>query len=534
MKRYLSIFLFIAAFVSTSCEGDFNEINTDPNRASADVFEADLILPNVLAGYANTSAGYSGSILFQSMWTQSMASTSSGGANYYSNGDKYVGSSSTVSYIQNVWSGNYTNASRAFQMKKLADADPALSNLSNISEIMRVLLLAFTTDIYGDIPYSEALQAEDGIVRPVYDRQQDIYPAMLADLETAILGLDDSALPPTNDPLYGGDVSKWRKLGYSFMLKYAMRLIDVDPATAQEYLSKAVAGGIFASSADEAVLPMDRDFFPNSNTSALLVVDDLYEVRWSTKMIDYLTTNNDPRLAISAEVPPPGLAANFSPNLVGNSDPAVQVGLPNGFDLNGGPTDISNEPNYPGATGTGDDAAPIGAYSRPTGIYRELGAPIFMLTYGELNLILADAAARGFTTPGTAAEHYALGLTGVMESMANYGESAVIPDADIAAFVAANPLDVSSEAASLEMINTQFWASTGLMMNFVETWSNWRRTELPMLDPVVYPGNFSGGQIPLRQLYPAVEAGTNPDNLAAAISNMGGDTWTTRVWWDAN
>ncbi|MEO1009843.1 MAG: SusD/RagB family nutrient-binding outer membrane lipoprotein [Bacteroidota bacterium] len=530
MKKYLSIILM--GLLIFSCEDDFNEINTDPNRSDAGTFDANLILGEVLAQRARNSTGYAGSILFQSMWTQSMASTSSGGANYYSNADKYVPSSSTVSYIQGVWNGNYEAASRAFQMKKLTQDDPNLSNLGHVADIMRVLLLGFVTDIYGDAPYSEALQGEDGITRPVYDAQQAFYNAMLADLETAALGLDASGPAPTNDPLYDGDVEKWRKLAYSFMLKHASRLINADPATAQEYMSKAIAGGIFEGPEDEAVLPMDPVFFRNRNAEALNTVDDLYEVRWSNIMIDYLIANNDPRLGIVAEIPPAGITANFDPNLVGDSDTAIQIGMPNGFDLNGGGTDITNEPNYPGPTGAGDDAAPIGAYSRPTAMYRNLGAPTFLLTYGELQLILADAAVRGFTTPSSAAVHYANGLTGAMQSMASYGDSAVIPDGDIAAYVAANPLDTSSEAASLEQINWQFWASTGLMFNFVETWTNWRRTELPVLDPVDYPNSFSGGQIPLRQVYPASETGTNPDNLAAAISNIGGDTWTTRVWWD--
>ena len=70
MKRYLNIFFVGFFLVLSSCDDNFDEINTDPNRAGADIFDPNLILPNVLAGYANTTVGYSGSILFQSMWTQ--------------------------------------------------------------------------------------------------------------------------------------------------------------------------------------------------------------------------------------------------------------------------------------------------------------------------------------------------------------------------------------------------------------------------------------------------------------------------------
>src|SRR5690606_7973816 len=103
--------------------------------------------------------------------------------------------------------------------------------------------------------------------------------------------------------------------------------------TAQTYVQKAIAGGVFASGADEAVLVSDQaNGYANSSANALNVVDDLYEVRWSNKLIDFLKSNNDPRLAVIAEVPAAGLAANRS-IAPGNNDPSVQIGLPNGYDL---------------------------------------------------------------------------------------------------------------------------------------------------------------------------------------------------------
>ena len=96
----------------------------------------------------------------------------------------------------------------------------------------------------------------------------------------------------------------------------------------------------------------------------------------------------------------------------------------------------------------------------------------------------------------------------------------------------AHPLDKSSTTASLAQINTQFWATTGTMFNFIEAWTNWRRSGYPVLTPVNYAGNFTGGQIPRRETYPSSEPSNNGENYNAAKSNMGGDDWTTRVWWD--
>ncbi|UZD24054.1 SusD/RagB family nutrient-binding outer membrane lipoprotein [Algoriphagus halophytocola] len=530
MKKYISIILTGVLLVASSCDGDFAEINTDPNRADGEVFDPNLILPTVSANYSNMMTGYTGAILFQSMWVQVMASTSTGGANYYSNADKYVASGSTNSYIQSVWNDGYSSASRVYQMQKLAE-EKGYSNLVAVGEIWKVLTLSFVSDIYGDLPYSEALLAEEGITQPKYDPQSEAYMAMLSDLESALSSINESGDPIRNDVLYDGDLTKWKKLGYSIMLRMAMRMVDVDPASAQSYVQKAIAGGVFSSTDDEAVLASDQaNGYANSSANALNVTDDVYEVRWSDKLINFLKANDDPRLSVIAEVPVAGLAGNRSTE-PGNNAPEDQLGLPNGYDLRGGATDVSNAPNYPGGTGSGDDLAPIGNYSRPTAIYRDRDAPVFILTYAEIQFLLADAAARGYSVPMSAAEHYEAGLEAAMVTIGKFG-GASVSASDAASFVAANPLDTSSAEASLQMINEQIWATTGILANFVESWNNWKRSGYPELTPVNYTGNFSQGQIPRRQLYPSSESTTNPENLANAISSMGGDTWTTTVWWD--
>lgn len=531
MKKYISIFLTGILLAVSSCDGDFADINTDPNRADGSVFDPNLILPTVQFNYGNMMTGYTGAILFQSMWIQAMASTSTGGANYYSNADKYVASGSTNSYIQSVWNDGFSAASRVYQMQSLAETK-GLTNLVAVGEIWKVLTLSFVSDVYGDIPYSEALMAEAGITQPKYDSQSAAYMAMLADLDAALSTINPSGDAIKNDVLYGGDLTKWKKLGYSVMLRMAMRLVDADPSTAQSYVQKAVAGGVFASPADEAVLVSDQNNgYANSSANALNVTDDVYEVRWSKKMIDFLKSNNDPRLSIVAEVPEAGLAANKNGASVGNSAPSAQIGLPNGYDLKGGATDISKAPNYPGPTGSGDDVAPIGAYSRPTAIYRDRNAPVFILTYAEIQFLLADAATRGYSVSGSASSYYSAGLAGAMTTIGKFGGRSVAPG-DASAFVAANPLNTSSTMASQMMINQQIWATTSLLANFVESWNNWKRSGYPELTPINYSGNFSSGQIPRRQLYPSGESTTNPEGLANAISNMGGDTWINSVWWD--
>ncbi|WP_268225000.1 SusD/RagB family nutrient-binding outer membrane lipoprotein [Sinomicrobium oceani] len=533
MKKHIHIFFVITLLSLTACDSDFADVNTDPNNADKELFDPNLILPTVSYNYGNLTTGYTGPILFQSMWVQVMASTSTGEANYYSNADKYVMSGSTNSYIQGAWNQGYEAASRIAQMQSLAE-EKGMPNLIAVGDIMKVLCLSYVSDIYGDIPYSEALNAEGGTTRPAYDRQQDLYPVMLSDLEAAILAIDPSQDDITNDVFYDGDLDQWKKFGYSLMLKLAMRLVNVNPDLSVEYANKAIAGGVFESANDEAVLPSDEtNGYSNSNANALRIVGDLYEVRWSKTMIDYLQATDDPRLAVVAEIPEAGLKANTDISLEGDNTPAQQQGMPNGYDMKGGATDISNEPDYPGGTGSGDDITPIGAYSRPTAIYRNRDATIFVLTYAEVQLLLADAAIRGgYNTTLTAAEYYANGVTGAMQALNKFNGLQVSSE-DISEYASANPLDISSDDNALKMINEQLWATTGLLANYNEAWNNWKRSGYPELTPVNYTGNFSNGMIPVRQPYPSTESTTNPENLQQAITNMGGDTWNTRVWWNA-
>lgn len=534
MKKILFCIVLGSFVLYSSCTKEFPEINTDPNQTSGEVFNPNFLLSQ--GQYEISQSGYT-QLLFQSMWTQVLASTFS----YYGNGDKYVASGSFDAYKGRTWSEQYRAASLIYEMQNLTRDKEQYSNLYNVGTIMKVVAMSKITDCYGDVPYSEALKAKEGIDAPVYDGQQSIYTAMLGELETAINGLDASKATPTADLIYGGDVTKWKKFGYSLMLKLAMRLTKADASTAQAWAEKAAAGGVFTSIDDNAKVKCDNSTgYGNNTTGALRVPDDYREVRWSETFVNFLAGTEDPRVGVITEVAQDGLANNSNQDLAGDRSPAVQIGLPNGYDLNGGATDIRSYEDYPGGTGSGDDVAPIGKYSRPTtAIYLDRSGVNFILTYAETELLLAEAKTRGWNVGSTsAAEHYKNGVVGAIASLAQFS-SAAAADPKIAAavaaapaFVDANPLSGSSETA-FEQINMQYWVATGSLFNFIETWTNWRRSGYPELTPVVYPNNFSSGTIPRRIPYNVSEPSLNPANYAAAVQGLtGGDTFTSRIWWD--
>ncbi|AMQ00609.1 hypothetical protein AY601_3749 [Pedobacter cryoconitis] len=531
MKKYTIFLLSFLIATQFSCsKAQLDKINTDPTKLPGELYNPDALLST--AQFKSSNKGYY-QLLYQSTMMQLLASTYV----YYNNGDKYVNAGSFTDYQGRIFEEGYADASTIREMQRLAkEKDPvAYSNLIHIGDIMFVLILQRITDTYGDVPYSQASKAREGIKYPVYDRQEDVYKAMLADLDQAINGLDPAKPKPTADLFYQGDITKWKKFGYSLMLRVAMRLTKVAPDLARPWVEKAAAG-TFSDSHDNAIVITDESNLDGQNGTslALRTVSDYREVRWSKTLIDELRKNNDPRLGVIAEVPQNGLANNINENLAGNTDVAVQTGLPNGYDLSGGRFDISNYAGYPGGTGTGADFAPLGKYSRPrTAVYLKLGGPNFVMTYAEVELLKAEAKLRGWNISGTAAGHYANGLRGGLEAMAQLDQVAAIPDAVISAYVADHPLDESSQAKSFEMINTQYWVSTGTCFNFIESWLNWKRSGYPVLAPVNYPSNVTNATIPRRLIYLSTEILNNTDNYKEAVSRLpGGDLLTSRIWWD--
>jgi hypothetical protein len=529
MKRSILFAALTTVLVSTSCSEKYlDEVNTNPNAASANNLNPNYLLTDGQLTYANT--GYS-QLLYQATAIQALAST----FNYYGNGDKYVNAGGFTGYQALIFNNGYTALSRLQQAIDVANTQGASRyvNVIAISNIMKVMIFQTITDAYGDIPYSQAVMAAQGITTPQYDKQQDIYPALLKQLDAAIADLNTSGAKASGDLFYGGDVAQWKKLGYSLMVRVAMRMTKVNPSLAKTYTEKAAAAGTMTSYTDNAIVKTDASNGDTQNASAgaLLTTDDFREAKWSKTIIDYLRTTKDPRLGAIAEIPQPGATNNANQTLSGNNDPAVQLGLPNGYDLTGGAFDIRKSAGYPGPTGTGADIAPLGNYSRPRlTVYIQRNAPDFVLTYAETEFLLAEAANRGWSVGATAAAHYTNGLRGALQSMSQFSSTAAISQTTIDTYVAANPLGATNQ---LKQINEQYWLETSSTFNFIEGWNNWRRSGYPELTPVNYPGNVTNGTIPRRMIYPSTEISNNPSGYASGVASLnGGDLLTSRVWWD--
>ncbi len=486
-------------FFVASCDSGFEELNVNPTQAPQ--VNPNFKLTNIQVRISGERyENWRTNLIYSSVMIQHFATLPG-----YWAGDKYT---YIGSYSAAMWDRYYPNVAKNIEDLLLQTAeDPDGANMNAITRIVRVFMYHRLTDLYGDIPYSEAGKGFlEGITQPAYDAQQDIYPDMLNQLAQAAAALNaGGATFGSGDIMYQGDVDKWRKFAYSMMLRLGMRLVKVDPGAAQTWAQQAIAGGTMESNDDIAFVPHnDPSGYQNGNGSVFRADGS---PRLSKFFVDWMVGQGDPRLEVYGIIPVAG---------------APPVGMPNGLDSQ----TIQADPSWIPCD-TGADPCEMAVYMQPNPFIKGQDDPMFFMTYAEVELLKAEAAVRGWHS-GDPQTHYENGVRAAMQYLVMYDPNAAISGADIDAYLAANPYD---PANAMEQINTQIWAAT--LLNEYEGYANYRRTGFPALTPVNYPGNVTGGTIPRRLQYRAAEAVANPDNYNAAVSKQGPDEFTTRMWWDA-
>lgn len=523
----------IGATLFTSCNRDsLKDLNINPQAQNT--IDMNFLFTSAQLGAA--SGGSRGDNRYIDWRTNiGMASTAiqqlaAIGGDISNAGDKYQHNSETSAAP---WEFIYSD-----QLKNLGEilkqtgpggfAEGQNKNMRQAARILRVLLFHRLTDLYGRIPYTEAIKASEGVFFPRYDKQKAIYTDLLKELDeaTAAFGTADPADGfAAADLYYNGDITKWKRWGYSLMLRLAMRISNVDQATANTYVTKAVAGGVFQSNADNVYVPMAEgpSLWTNQNgISRAFIPGDGGNMSYLSKtLIDFLkgpnataTTDDDPRLMILT-----GGIGNWVAGTppVWNpitTNPVDQKGMPNGQDINRLKT-LENNPNLD----------PNITYSKLNPKLLDRDEPYMLMNYAEVRLLMAEAAQRGIggLTAAQAATHYAEGVKAAMQMYTKNDPSFVVTDAQVAAYLAARPFGVLKPA--LEMIGEQLWVSH--FLNWYEAWAEWRRTGYPQLTPTNYPGNVTGGKIPQRLMYPSAESAGNPNFATDASPN----DYTTKVWW---
>lgn len=505
------------------CTKNFDKINTNPAAYGQTNFDPNFLLTSAQLTYTgSTDFSYEtwrANLIYASTMIQGLSTV----VGYWA-GDKYL---LNEGYTAAYWQVAYPEQVKpVVDLVQFAKEKPAHKNLYQIGRIMKALILERISDLYGDVPYFNAgMGYYTNEFFPEYDKQQDIYADLLKEVDEAVAALDDNGDKPAGDIFYNGDIGKWRRFGYSLLLRMAMRLTKTDANTAKSYAEKTI-GKTMTSNDDNALVKHDLagGRATVNRNSQVLVGDggqEHYYVKWSKTFIDYLKSNNDPRLGKVAVTQLYLSDISKDQNGTGNNNPAVQKGMPNGKDLSGIPAQtIGNDPSF----------TTFPDYSSPSSYMIKKDGPTFILTYGETELLLADAAQR-WGIGGDPATHYNNGVKAAMTYLGQYDPAIAVADGDADTWLGAHPYNAAN---GLEMINTQYWVLCNTMLDFYESWSNWRRTGYPQLTPVVYPNNATNGTIPRRFPYPSFEASSNPTNYKTAHDAVpGGDVLTSRVWWDA-
>jgi hypothetical protein len=361
-------------------------------------------------------------------------------------------------------------------------------NQEAVGLIWRAWLFHQVTDLWGDIPYTEALSGRTN-TRPVYDAQQQVYAGIIADLATAVGKISATGGSfGSGDILYGNNMDRWRRFANSLRMRLAMRMAERNPTGARDAFLAAYNAGGFQSNADNAALRWPGAPYENPLYQNYLGRDD-HGI--SGTLVDSLSSLGDPRLGLYAE-------------------PAAHDGAYRG--------------HY---NGHDDPPLPLSHYSRIGSFWRGDGAatPSMIMSHGEVLLLQAEAAQRGWI-PASAATLYADGIRAYMTQYAGQSPPGLPTSAEINAYLA-NPRIAYNPATGLAQIHLQQWL--GLFMTGSEAWSYWRRTGVPALTP---GPDLTVSRIPVRFPYPAGEQSFNSTNLTAAVTRQGGGRdLVTRLWW---
>ncbi len=506
-KIQLILALAVMLAATSSCDKGFDTLNINPTAATA-------LNPVFTFNNAMINTAFPGSILvFEEPIVQQMFSPNSGvlaGGNFNIDNRGPAGPNAAI------WQGYYQNVVRYLvDVINQTKAEPARANLYNMARIWKAYVFQVLTDSYGDIPYSQAgLGYINSNILPKYDTQESIYTDLIKELTEATAALDATKPTEVGEITYGGDIGKWKRAGNSLLLRVGMRLSKVNPTLAQSTVQKAVAGGVMQSNDDNLQVRNNANYRnPVGNTLNATEAANYYLTKY---FVDYLKSTSDPRLSsiavryVGAKSGPEQTAARA------NRDPAVQIGMPLGFDNGTIPAQATKDGLATFYDYTQLDRNRLGRFDAPT----------FLVTHAQTQLLLAEAAQRGWTT-GSPATFYNAGVTAHMQQLGLVDANSAIAPAAITAYLQANPY---TAAKGLEQINTQYWVAS--FLNGPEAFANFRRSGFPALTPNPYPGKEIKGNFINRLSYPDSEISVNAANRQEAVARQGADNQDTRVWWD--
>lgn len=515
-KKNTIVYILMVLFsISTiSCTKDFTEVNTDPIGQRNT--EANQLLAPALVNVLNANMVRNWNFNNQLMQVTVEINDSEGRV------FRYDLRRTLADYTWNNWYLNLTDLKNIY----LIASQPETLNKSyqGISLITQCWVYSLLTDTYGDIPYFNANDGKNGNMEPEFDQQREIYLDMFKKLEEANVLLQAGTLiKATSDPVYQGDISKWRRFGNSLYLRLLLR-----------------------ASGKAEVAPT--------------VIAKIKEIV-DTKPAEYPIMENNTHTARILWNGTNSSTAVFSSPYMINIRPVDFRGMPIG-DFFLGKLVTWDDPRVDPELGTGGvsrwgiDRGPDGFVGIPSGYQPGLGMVIqshfnsdaesgkftlqtdpntgIIMNVAEVSFILSEAAAKGWIN-GSAETYYYKGIVdGINYWMPNYIKSPAdqkfkdyVEAATTLKWDSSLPLESSGNKNQMEMIHLQKYYAM-FLVDF-QQWFEYRRTGHPILPKGL--GLANGGKMPARLNYPLVTQATNPSSYNKAVATQGPDDINTLVWW---
>ena len=562
MKRYKSYIItamcMTLALAFTACSDEYmDDMNTDPSKAEKIDPNSQLTLAELQTygdlGMIEIYRSYIYAFTQQLMgcWN----TTNYGGQHKVDNNE-----------MNRFWTNLYTaGIKNLVDVETQTEGDENLVNIHSAAIIYKVYLMSIITDTYGDAPYSQAAKGWiSGITSPRYDTQEEIYNSFFTELTNAVAALDEFKDEITGDVIFNGDVYKWKKLGNSLRMRYAMRISDVAPDKAKEEFEKAYTdpAGYMTSADDDALIEYMNltfnfgqeaytDYRRNALSQLFFGNDPANNQTYiCSTLFDELNNNNDPRtFVLSRCYFDKGLTQSKPDNRIDLTEEMREKGIqfspskPGEFWYEPWPDHGYWSSIIEGLKNRYPDNA---NYSNPwledpirpklAQNFLKSDNPGVVMTYAEVEFLLAEAKLKGWNVGlETVEQHYEKGVSAAMAFL-NDNYDCDIKEDDINAYINKRSISSLSDEEKKEAINTQAWILH--FHNPSECWANVRRSGYPKLkSPAEYgyaADKLTGGyDIPVRLCYPILESSYNKEGYKEALDRMGGtNSWNIPVWWD--
>ncbi len=471
INQSIKLCLLVGLLIGLGACSDYLDINTSPNSPEAPG-DLDLLIADMTATTSYNLVGGGNWTRFGAQWIQHVANNATPPTN-----DTYR---INTSDMNNEWAF-YSYAGVLINGKKTIEFATETEQWHHIG-IAKVLMAhnyALLTDMWGEIPFTDALGRENNI-KPTYDDQETVYAGVQTMLDEAIaeLGKTPDMTVGGGDFYFGGDAAAWIQVAYALKARYYMHLTNVKDPQQQATLALEALNKAMTNPADEARFPYSPD--PGSESPWFQWISKFSTtMQTSAHFIDLLKDKNDPRLPIMADV-------NNNGEYVGH--------------INGGtPTNALG------------DVSAIGQY------YLDPDWDFPLMTYVEQKFIEAEALWI-LDRQDEARTAYETAIRMHMNQLSGNGEfNTVIDEATQDAYLDANPLNGPEDLITQKYI-------AGFVVSSMEAYNDYRRTGFPSTLAPVPGGDVS--EIPTRMIYTDTEVNNNAANVPAGV------TLTSKVWWD--